>query len=90
MPQPWWLESLPESLPGALSSSQPSFVVLSTTGDAPTPLVNAVDVAASLGHAGLVTVDDDGHTAYGRNFCVNRIVADYFATGAVPPTVHRC
>lgn len=65
-------------------------LLLSTTGDAPTPLVNAIDVAAALDGAGLVTVEDDGHTAYGRNFCVDRIVADYFATGAVPPAVHRC
>ena len=40
--------------------------------------------------AGLVTLEDDSHTAYGRSFCVDEIVADYIATGDVPSTVHRC
>jgi pimeloyl-ACP methyl ester carboxylesterase len=65
-------------------------LVLSTTGDAATPVENAVAVAAALPGAGLVTVADTSHTAYGRNFCVERIVADYLATGRVPPAVHRC
>lgn len=65
-------------------------LVLSTTGDAATPVENAVNVAASLEGAGLVTVDDTSHTAYGRNFCVQQIVADYVATGAVPEAIHRC
>jgi pimeloyl-ACP methyl ester carboxylesterase len=65
-------------------------LVLSTTGDAATPVENAITVAAALPGAGLVTVEDSSHTAYGRNFCVDRIVADYFATGRVPSSVHRC
>ncbi|MEM9561231.1 MAG: alpha/beta hydrolase [Actinomycetota bacterium] len=65
-------------------------LVLSTTGDPATPLENAVTVAGTLDGAGLVTVDDTSHIAYGRNGCVERIVADYLATGRVPPTVHRC
>ncbi|MGI9597954.1 MAG: alpha/beta hydrolase, partial [Acidimicrobiales bacterium] len=65
-------------------------LVLSTTGDAATPLVNAVKVAAELPAAGLVTAENEGHTAYGRSFCVDSIVADYFETGRVPEEVHRC
>ncbi len=68
----------------------PPILVLSTTGDPATPLENAITVAGSLDGAGLVTVDDTSHIAYGRNGCVARIVADYLATGQVPPTVHRC
>ena len=65
-------------------------LVLSTTGDAATPLANAARVAAALPAAGLVIADDEGHTAYGRSFCVDRIVADYFTTGRLPGEVHRC
>ncbi len=75
--------------PVSAAGSEP-ILVLSTTGDAPTPLVNAATVAAGLASAGLVVVEDEGHTAYGRSFCVQRIVRDYFAIGTVPDTVHRC
>ncbi len=68
----------------------PPILVLSTTGDAATPVENAVNVAAALEGAGLVTVDETSHTAYGRNFCVRQIVADYVATGTVPDGIHRC
>ncbi len=68
----------------------PPILVLSTTGDAATPVENAVNVAAALDGAGLVTVDETSHTAYGRNFCVQQIVADYLATGTVPEAIHRC
>ncbi len=65
-------------------------LVLSTTGDAATPLVNAANVAATLSSAALVTVNDNGHTAYGANFCVEQIVAHYFDTGELPDGIHRC
>lgn len=65
-------------------------LILSTTGDPATPIENAVAVAGSLPGAGLVTLEEDSHVAYGRSFCVEEIVADYLATGRVPPTVHRC
>lgn len=68
----------------------PPILVLSTTGDAATPVENALRVAATLDGAGLVTVEDTSHTAYGRNFCVEQIVADYVATGDVPSAIHRC
>ncbi len=67
-----------------------SVLVLSTTGDAATPLVNAATVAATLSSAALVTVNDTGHTAYGTNFCVEQIVAHYFDTGEIPDEIHRC
>ena len=65
-------------------------LVLSTTGDAATPLINAATVAAGLPASGLVIVQGEGHTAYGTNFCVDRIVADYFEAGRVPDGIHRC
>jgi hypothetical protein len=73
----------------AEQGQSPPMLVLSTTGDAATPVVNAETVAERTG-AGLVLVDDTGHTAYGRSFCAQAIVADYLATGRVPTETHRC
>lgn len=85
----WPAESTGQPRPTAAVGSEPILIV-STTGDAPTPLTNAVTVSSTLASAGLVTVDNEGHTAYGKSFCIDRIVADYFATGEVPAEVHRC
>ena len=85
----WPVSPTSEPRPVTAQGANPILVV-STTGDAATPLTNAVSVAGVLSSAGLVTVEDEGHTAYGTNFCVERIVADFFATGQVPAETHRC
>ncbi len=68
----------------------PPILLLSTTGDAATPVANAFTVAESLTDASLVLINDEGHTAYGRSFCVELIVAAYFDSGELPGDVHRC
>lgn len=68
----------------------PPILVMTTTGDPATAAENAIMVASALDGSGLVTVDSTDHTAYGFNLCVDRIVADYLATGRVPEAVHRC
>ena len=85
----WPVSPTSEPRPVTAQGANPILVV-STTGDAATPLTNAISVAGVLSSAGLVTVEDEGHTAYGTNFCVERIVADFFATGQVPAETHRC
>ncbi len=47
-------------------------------------------MAASLGNAELLTWEGQGHTAVGRNDCINRHVADYLASLTVPPHNTRC
>lgn len=64
-------------------------LILSTTGDAATPLENAEAVADRLERSALVTVDDRGHTAYGRNECVDQAVAAYLADAAAASSL-RC
>ena len=85
----WPVRNLAAPEPVAPDGLAP-ILVLSTTGDAATPVENAVSVAGAIEGAGLVTLDLTSHTAYGRSFCVERIVADYLATGVVPDGVHRC
>ena len=73
-----------------VANTKNPILILSTTGDAPTPLANAMTVSETLVSAGLVITEDEGHTAFGKNFCVERIVTDYFATGTVQDEPHRC
>ena len=68
----------------------PPILVIGNTGDAATPYENAVVVAERLSSGVLVTADIDGHTAYGSNQCVTRVVDDYLIRLIVPSTDPRC
>lgn len=85
----WPAKTTERPRPVTARGSNP-ILVASTTGDAPTPLANAVTVVETLDSAGLVVTDDEGHTAYGKSECVQLIVSDYFLTGRVPDELHRC
>ncbi|WP_157996297.1 alpha/beta hydrolase [Kribbella sp. VKM Ac-2569] len=65
-------------------------IVVGTRHDPATPYGGAVAMAAILGNAELLTWEGQGHTAVGRNDCVNRHVADYLASLTVPPHNTRC
>lgn len=75
--------------PVTAAGSKP-ILVLSTTGDAATPLENAIQVAENLASAGLVVAEDDGHTAYSKSACARQAVSDYFASGVVPSETVVC
>jgi pimeloyl-ACP methyl ester carboxylesterase len=72
------------------AEGSPPVLVIGTTGDAATPLVNAETVAATLADGHLLVLDGPGHTAYGANACVDGFVREYFAAGALPPPGARC
>lgn len=72
-------------VPGA-----PPVLVIGNTGDAATPYENATQVASVLGTATLITVESDGHTAYGSNACTNEIVDRYFIDLVVPEGETSC
>lgn len=65
-------------------------LVIGTTGDAATPYENAVSVADALESGVLVTVEGEGHTAYGRSTCVTEVVDRYFIDLDVPTSDPRC
>lgn len=65
-------------------------LVVGTTGDPATPYRWAVSLAKQLQSGVLVTFNGEGHTAYGGSDCINRVVDDYFLTGAVPATDPQC
>lgn len=71
---------------GAITAvGAPPILVVGNKGDPATPFANAVAVAGRIRSAVLVTVDMDGHTAYGRSTCVSGIVDRYLEQGTAPP-----
>lgn len=52
-------------------------LVVGTTGDPATPYDQAVSLAELLDGARLITLEGEGHTAYGDNSCVNNLVDLY-------------
>jgi pimeloyl-ACP methyl ester carboxylesterase len=69
----------------------PPIVVVGTTRDPATPLVEAQALASQLDSGVLVTRDGDGHTAYNSgNECIDRAVESYLIEGVVPRDGLNC
>ena len=65
-------------------------LVLGTTGDPATPYENAVGMARQLESGVLVTLQGEGHTAYGQSACVQQAVRAYLTEDRVPRDGTRC
>ena len=65
-------------------------VVLGTTGDPATPYENAEGMARQLESGVLVTLEGEGHTAYGQSACIRSSVNAYLVEGRVPADGTRC
>ena len=61
-----------------------------TTGDPATPYENAVTMASQLRSGVLVTLEGEGHTAYGQSECIRSNVNAYLVEGRVPANGTRC
>ena len=85
----WPVEATTERRP-EFSPTLPPIVVIGSTGDPATPFTNAVAVAGRIPNAVLVTVESDGHTAYGGTPCVDRVVDRYLVDLVVPPAGTTC
>lgn len=59
-------------------------VVVGTTGDPATPYESTQNMARTLENGVLVTVEAEGHTGYGSNYCVINAVDEFLFT-TVPP-----
>lgn len=75
---------------GVVARGAPPILVIGNTGDPATPLANARAVADRLDSGVLVVAELDGHTAYGADSCVTRIVERYLVDLEVPPTGTTC
>ncbi|MFZ4432249.1 MAG: alpha/beta hydrolase [Microthrixaceae bacterium] len=85
----WPVEATDERRP-EFSPTLPPIVVVGSTGDPATPFDNAVAVAERIPNAVLLTVESDGHTAYGGTTCVDRAVDRYLVDLVVPPAGTTC
>ncbi len=66
-------------------------LIIGTTGDPATPYRWAESLADQLESGVLLTFEGEGHTAYGKNACVNAITNEYLLTGALPePSAAVC
>jgi pimeloyl-ACP methyl ester carboxylesterase len=85
----WPAPSRPVNGPVRAEGSPP-ILVLGTTGDPATPVEQAERVAAGLADGHLVVYEGEGHTAYGRDECVDEVVEAYLIDGDVPADGARC
>ncbi|MGK5114081.1 alpha/beta hydrolase [Geodermatophilus sp. CPCC 205506] len=71
--------------PFVADPSAPPVLVVGTTHDPATPYSEAVALTEQLGNARLITMDGDGHTAYGGNSsCIDSATDSYLVTVTLP------
>lgn len=90
LPCATWPAQPSEPARGFVARGAPPILVIGNTGDPATPLANARAVADRLESGVLVVSDIDGHTAYGADSCVTRIVDRYLLDLEVPPSGTTC
>jgi len=78
--------------PFTLAASSPTALVIGTTFDPATPYSGAVGLARALGNARLLTMDGDGHTAYGQgnSACIDSATEAYLVDGTLPAEGTLC
>jgi hypothetical protein len=77
--------------PFTVPESAPTVLVVATTYDPATPYAGGVALVEQLGNARLVTMEGDGHTAYGGNSpCVDGAVDSYLVAGTLPESGVVC
>jgi pimeloyl-ACP methyl ester carboxylesterase len=72
--------------PFTLPGSSPTVLVVATTYDPATPYSGGPALVRELGNARLLTMDGDGHTAYGQGNspCVDSAAESYLIDGTLP------
>lgn len=79
---------------GAQSGAEqpPVILLLSARYDHVTPLANAEDLLRQYPGSGLVIQESVGHCAFlaAKSLCTEKIVREYFVTGAVPAHITTC
>lgn len=85
----WPFEPVTDRGPIRAEGAAP-IMVLGTTGDPATPFTWAEEFAKGLDQGVLVKFEGEGHTAYGKNACVNETVEKYLIDGTVPNSAVTC
>jgi pimeloyl-ACP methyl ester carboxylesterase len=77
--------------PFDVPESSPAPLVIGTTYDPATPYSGAVAMVEALGNARLLTMEGDGHTAYGgKSSCIDATTAAYLVGGTLPAAGTVC
>lgn len=85
----WPVASAPPA-PKITGQGAAPIVVIGTTGDPATPYEYAVGMAKQLDSGVLVTYRGDGHLAYRRSHCVQRLVINYLTLDRLPSDDTTC
>ncbi|HEX2383302.1 MAG TPA: alpha/beta hydrolase [Acidimicrobiales bacterium] len=84
LPCAFWPAPVHDVTGPVVASDGPPVLVVGNKDDAVTPYPQAVDVANTLAHGRLLTLDSSGHTALGRSGCVDDVEAAYFVDLTLP------
>ncbi len=77
--------------PFTVPASSPTALVIGTAYDPATPYQGSVAMAAQLGNARLLTMEGDGHTAYGGNStCIDAATEAYLVDLTLPEPGAEC
>jgi hypothetical protein len=77
--------------PFVASPSAPTALVVGTTYDLATPYAGAIQLTRQLGNARLLTMEGDGHTAYGGNSaCIDAALDAYLISLTLPAAGTVC
>ncbi|WP_375426608.1 alpha/beta hydrolase [uncultured Friedmanniella sp.] len=87
---PLWPVAPAPKEPKITATGARPIVVVGTTGDPATPYEDAVGMAHQLSSGVLVTLEGEGHTAYGQSSCIRGLVDAYLVQDQVPPDGVRC
>lgn len=88
---PLWPVAAREPIGTITAPDAPPILVVGTTGDSATPYEYAQWMADQLESGVLLTLEGEGHGAFGgKNDCINTTVARYLATGEPPEKGKIC
>ncbi|WTW95801.1 alpha/beta hydrolase [Streptomycetaceae bacterium NBC_01309] len=87
----FWPYKTPEKPHTIKAPADSPVLVIGTTGDPATPYAASERLAQGLGNATLLTLEGEGHAAYGKgNDCIDAAVDKFFLDGTMPPVGTRC
>ena len=90
LPCTYW-HAPPVGRPGPIhAAGAPPIVVIGNTDDPATPYEQAQALAHELSSGRLLTYVGEGHTAYGRDDCIDKAVDTYLISRQVPAGGTRC
>ena len=75
---------------GVTGAGAEPILVVGTTGDPATPYDWAVSLSEQLESGMLLTFEGEGHTAYGKNSCIDQLVEHYLISGEYTGEITTC